>query len=286
MSLTNASAQRTDVPGSPMPRAVDIARLAGLRPDQVEVVARIDSTNQALLQRPWPPEPAEPCALVALHQTAGRGRRGRVWLSGPMHSLAVSVATEWSLPQGASRLEGLSVRTGVCLAERLSERVPDLSLKWPNDLQRGGRKVAGLLLESRLQADRVRVVAGLGVNLLTDPSVQASVDQPVGALFDDADALPSRESLLATIIGAMLGAFAESQRPAERPLPARWARFDALRGAEVAVSFDGHTLHTGEVLGVDHDGALRLMEAGGERRITSGEVSVRRVRPTTDRGPT
>lgn len=284
MTLTNASAQRTGVPDAEALRADPIARLAGLPVSQVEVVASVGSTNHDLLQRPWERDLASPRVLVALDQTAGRGRRGRIWTSDPASSLTFSVSVEWAMPQAAPRLDGLSVRTGLAIAEHLGVEIPGLGLKWPNDLQRDGRKVAGLLLESRLQGDRVRVVAGLGVNLWLDPALQAGIDQPVGALFESRPTAAGRVRVLGGLIRAILGAYEASSQPDARSLAARWACWDVLRGNPVVILFEGRTLHAGTALGIDEDGALRLEEADGERRITSGEVSVRRQNPLQDGG--
>lgn len=155
-------------------RALDparIARAAGLPPAAVSVVDEVDSTNRVLMEAGWPPVPAAPVLLVARRQTAGRGRLGRTWISGGDDSLTMSVALELSLGDAGERLAALPVLAGVGLAECLADRVGDLALKWPNDLQRAGRKVAGLLCESRLFGDRVRVVAGLGSTCCRRPSV-------------------------------------------------------------------------------------------------------------------
>ena len=69
-----------------------IARVAGLAPDRVELLESVGSTNQWLLQQPWPEAAAASRLVLARRQTAGRGRRGRTWLSGGAQSLTLSAA--------------------------------------------------------------------------------------------------------------------------------------------------------------------------------------------------
>lgn len=250
-----------------------IARVAGLAPDRVELLESVGSTNQWLLQQPWPEVAAASRLVLARRQTAGRGRRGRTWLSGGAQSLTLSAAFEMRLPDGAGRLSVLSVASGLAIAECLAGLTDGIGLKWPNDLQRHGRKVAGLLLESRVQAERVRVVAGLGLNLLPDQDLLARIDQPVGCLFDSPARMPDRAWLAGTLARVMIDVL---EGAGISSLPPRWARFDVLAGDEVAILFDGITVQTGTAAGIDDDGALRLLDGGAEHRICAGEVSVRR----------
>ena len=273
-----------------------IARAAGLSRDRVEVLESVGSTNQWLLQMPWDSPAGGPRLALARRQTAGRGRRGRVWLSGGAESLTFSVALEARMPGAAARLSGLPVITGVAIAERLAQLTDGLGLKWPNDLMRHGLKVAGLLLESRLQADRVRIVAGLGLNLLPAPDRLAAVGQPAGSLFDDPARMPGRGWLAGELARLMIDAAlactesASDAGPAlpRATLPQRWARFDTLAGADVAIVFDGVAVRTGVAAGVDADGALLLHSADGDHRISVGEVSLRRQTPAgaADAAPT
>ncbi len=270
-------------PAQASAQAQALAVAAGLAPSRVRVVESIGSTNLALMQAEWGPEPDGPRVLLTRQQTEGRGRRGRVWLSGGDESLTLSVSLELPLPESSERLAGLSVRTGVEIAECLAGVTDGLALKWPNDLQRHGRKVAGLLCESRLQADRVRVVAGLGVNLLPAAGMLDQVGQPAGTLFDAPADLPDRWRLAGLLAAAMLRGVAGSvQRP---PLPDRWAAFDALAGAPVEVLAEGAPALAGIADGIEPDGALRLRVGDTVQRISVGEVSLRR-RPVSAAGPT
>src|SRR5690606_12415094 len=121
------------------------------------------STNADALA--WATEGAPDGALVtAEHQTAGRGRHGRTWTDAPGLSLLASLLLRPTLPP--DRLGLLPLAAGLAAADAV-ESVTGLvpRLKWPNDVLLGGRKVGGLLLESRLGDGPATVVLGLGLNV-------------------------------------------------------------------------------------------------------------------------
>ncbi|NDU91116.1 MAG: biotin--[acetyl-CoA-carboxylase] ligase, partial [Ferrovum sp.] len=112
---------------------------------QLVVVDSIDSTNQHLLMLADQGAPSGYC-LVAQNQLAGRGRQGRPWLSDGEGSLTFSLL--WRFQGDASVLAGLPLVVSLSVAQALERlNVDGLALKWPNDLLRHGRKIAGVLVE-------------------------------------------------------------------------------------------------------------------------------------------
>ena len=271
--------ERDDPPGADAAARIDgagIARRAGLEPSRVEVVDRIGSTNQELMARPMHDEPGEPTVLVALRQVAGRGRRGRVWRSDARDSLTMSVSVERRLVPGAPALGGLSIALAVGIARAASALAADVALKWPNDLQRGGRKVAGMLVETRRHGEVERVVAGIGTNLRLPVQVAAHLDQPAAGLLDDAGAHPpSREVVAAAFARALLDAFERFFAHGFADTASRWRQYDALAGREVSVTEDGRELLYGVAQGIDGTGALLVLTAHGPVPVAVGDVSVR-----------
>ncbi|HLT38244.1 MAG TPA: biotin--[acetyl-CoA-carboxylase] ligase, partial [Enhygromyxa sp.] len=149
--------------------------------------ASLSSTNDRALA--WLAEGAPDGALVtADHQSAGRGRLGRVWSSPVGRDLYASLILRPGVsPRGFGALAlavGVGLREGLLAAfggaEAWRERGwPELALKWPNDLLLGGRKLAGILCESRWRGHEVEVVIGFGVNVHREldefePSLRAS----------------------------------------------------------------------------------------------------------------
>ena len=200
-------------------------------------------------------------AVVAERQNAGRGRADKKWQSAG-GDLLVTLVLRADLPvafAGALNLEALS-----CMAETIQTLYGlTLSLKWPNDLLAGDRKVAGALVESCGPADRPRFyTVGLGLNVHGLPDLDRPVASVEGLGRPEAD----RRAILADW-RARLTRWAS----APRPEPSRWASF-TVPGAPVAVeTFDGRT-HHGPSQGFDRTGSLLLGGLEQPHPIRYGEV--------------
>ncbi len=247
----------------------------------VQTVDEIASTNEALMQRPFGQEPAPPVLLATLHQTAGRGRRGRAWICEAGRSMAFSIAFERRVgaePPPAA----LSIVIGVAVAVALAPWAPDLRLKWPNDLQRGGRKLGGILVETRrsLALPRAparaieRIVVGIGINLVAPRD--ARVGQPSCGLFDGSTAVDDPATVIGCVAGEVSRSFDRFLAEGPGEFVAAWHRFDAFRGESVVVLEGDRVVASGASLGIDEQGALRLFGDGGVRIVRHGEVSLRR----------
>ncbi len=237
----------------------------------VEILPEIDSTNSELMRRARAGQ-ADPVLLVAERQTAGRGRRGRGWVSSDGDSLTFSLG----LPLGPADWSGLSLAVGVAVAQALH---PDIGLKWPNDLWVQGRKLAGILVETAsvvgAGADgagsplRRHAVIGIGINIAPRPPVEGSdiVPASLRELWPQADA----PGALARAVPALVQAVLAFEREGFAPFVAGFAARDVLRGRDVTLS-DGTT---GRAAGVDRGGALLVHTAAGLQTVSSSEVSVR-----------
>lgn len=250
--------------------AANLEMLAGL-----SILDEIDSTNGYLMERSrssWP----VPWACVAETQTAGRGRRGRGWYSPAAGNIYLSALLRPPGHLHAYRALGLAM--GTAIADALDETLQvSLQLKWPNDLTSHGRKVGGILLESRGESDgTVAIVAGIGLNLRMNQASDTSerIDQPWSDLESVLGAPVSRNAVAGTILNAILECATDYSI---RGFPAWQARFDkrdALCGGAVTVHAPDGTW-AGQAQGVDHDGALLVLRDGRQCRVESGEVSVR-----------
>ena len=141
-------------------RAADTAGV----PCTVTVLDNVPSTNTWLLEQPAPAAGAAE-VLLALHQTAGRGRRGRTWRAPRGSGLCLSVA--WTFDAMPANAPALTLALGVAAARALeSIGLGEAMLKWPNDIVWQDRKLGGILVESATTpAHAFRVVAGVGINL-------------------------------------------------------------------------------------------------------------------------
>jgi BirA family biotin operon repressor/biotin-[acetyl-CoA-carboxylase] ligase len=249
-------------------RAADPARRIG---HAVEFHAEIASTNdrsrEALAEHG-----GEGLAVVADLQTAGRGRRGRTWISPAGANLLFSVA--WR-PGIAPRLAGL-LGGSVALAARdaCAALVPDagLAIRWPNDVVDGdGRKVAGLLVETALEGGELtEAVVGIGINVNwlpaeMPPEIEGSATSLQVLLGSRID----RVALLGGVLDALDAEIAALER-GESPLPSLRAA-SWLDGREVDVDTGAATI-TGRVAGIADDGSLLLDAEVGRLALSVGEV--------------
>ncbi len=242
----------------------------------VDALEICDSTNSELLRRADGGAPAG-TVIVADRQSAGRGRRGRRWLSAPESSLTFSVLWRFSGP--LTRLSGLSLAVGVALARALTGLgARGIRLKWPNDvlLESAGdfAKLAGILVE--LSSDRrgAQAVIGIGLNLSAPAE---DLGQPVAGLNQAMPALPERHAVLAAILcelQVVLDAFAVDGFLAVKMA---WQDANAWDGLQLQVSGDGQIVQAGRCVGVDKDGALLLDTGRGIEQVLAGDVSLRRA---------
>jgi BirA family biotin operon repressor/biotin-[acetyl-CoA-carboxylase] ligase len=237
------------------------------------VLREVDSTNSYLLGIEGVGDGGVH-ACVAEAQSAGRGRRGRTWVSPFGANLYLSVLRTFS--NAPESVQGLSLAVGVAVARAMqSLDVRGVALKWPNDIQLGGQKLGGILLEtSGTSAGPWRVVAGIGINLEMPRDASACIDQPWTDLASHG-ARPGRNRLASRVLAQVIAAveqFAESGFASFRH---DWERLDALRDRQVELR--GSTVRCGIARGVDARGALLVDLEGRRERIVSGDISPRVV---------
>ena len=232
----------------------------------------LDSTNSELLRRRAPEQGVE--VLLAEQQTGGRGRRGRQWASPIASNLYLSLSRQFS--GGLARLGGLSLVVGVAVAEALRQAgYGAVGVKWPNDLLAHGRKLGGILVEGGGEhGGPVRAVIGVGVNVRMPAPIATTIDQAWTDLIGLAGALPSRNTLAAQLLDALLPALEQFDREGLAPFLARYAALDVLAGRAVTVH-DTHGDEHGVADGIGDDGALRVKVGQAVRLVHAGEVSVR-----------
>jgi BirA family biotin operon repressor/biotin-[acetyl-CoA-carboxylase] ligase len=226
--------------------------------------ARVDST-QAVAFALAAAGCADGTAVVADSQAAGRGRRGRAWLDEPGASLLLSVVLRPRLE--LSRLPLLSLAAAVAVAETLAE-VAGLAprLKWPNDVLVSGRKIAGILLESRLGATPL-VVLGIGLNLTQRTFPPGLADRATSVALQTARPV-DRERLLEVLLDALDRQRADLERGALAEVLQRWRALADTLGRSVTID-DVH----GVAADIDEAGALVVADGDGRRRLVfAGEV--------------
>ena len=231
----------------------------------------VGSTNEEALARAKAGE-AGPLWIVAERQTAGRGRRGRTWVSEPGNLYASLLLTDAAPPAAVS---GICFVAALALHDALLDAAhglapAQLKLKWPNDVLLDGRKVAGILVEGvSVSRDRSTAVVGFGVNCRRHP---------------DQAGYPATD-LAAAGFGVSAGALLNALGPAMAQRMQEWRRgsdFSSVRaawlarasgvGSEIQVRLGDRTI-AGTFEAIDPSGALVLARNDGTREtVAAGDV--------------
>lgn len=241
-------------------------------PVEVDLRKSCDSTNSALLDAPGA-APGTLQVLACERQLAGRGRRGRDWLSWGSGSLTFSV--RWQFQAGSDSPTGLSLAAGVAIARGCDALGADrVALKWPNDIQVGGNKLGGILTElATTVSGATSAVIGIGLNLRRADAT--TLDLPVAALEETMAVLPGRSRLLGEFSGQLARMLAVFSRDGFAVFRDEWQSRNAHAGLPVQVIGELGSVRSGVCLGVDDDGALLIQSALGRERVLSGDVSLR-----------
>ena len=242
----------------------------------VVVFDEIDSTNAEARRRAEAGETG-PLWLTAGVQTAGRGRRGRVWETASGNLAATYLSTTPKPPAEAAQV---SFVAALAACELASASLPmkgrgistAITLKWPNDLLLNGRKAGGILVESGQRPDGLWVAVGIGINLALAP--EPAPDAAIVPTSFRAEGVepPSPLDALAILDRAFRDWLAVWNTEGFPPIAAAWtARAHGL-GQSCTARLPAETV-IGTAEGLDSDGALRLrLEGGTVRRITAGDV--------------
>jgi BirA family biotin operon repressor/biotin-[acetyl-CoA-carboxylase] ligase len=231
----------------------------------------IDSTN-AEAMRLVDRGDSLPLLVLAERQTAGRGRRGRKWISPFAENLYYSLALR--IEGGMRQLEGLSLLVGLAVVKMLREMgVDNAGLKWPNDILVGNRKLAGVLLElTGDPADVCHVVIGIGINV--NMRAAPEVDQLWTSMMLETGHHLDRNQVAISLsqnLDAYLALHLEKGFSAFKD---EWEANHLWQGKPVTL-LAGVNSMDGIVLGVDPVGALRLLVADQVKTFSGGELSLR-----------
>ncbi|HEY7521053.1 MAG TPA: biotin--[acetyl-CoA-carboxylase] ligase [Methylomirabilota bacterium] len=205
--------------------------------------------------------------VVADYQASGRGRRGRAWEAPPGQSLLATILIRPRLT--LAQWPAYSLVAAVAVAEALARTAALAArLKWPNDVLIAGRKIAGILLESRLVgATPAAVVAvGVGINLAQRAFPAALAPRATSVAIETGRSV-ARDTMLEVLLEAFDAWRGRLEGEGMAPVRARWLALADTIGRRVSI--DGVS---GVAVDLDPDGAL-VLEGGGRRhRVLAGEV--------------
>ena len=206
-------------------------------------------------------------------QTAGRGRRGRSWVSPFARNLTLSLG--FSLGGTPRDAGALSLVVGLAVADMIEGRgVADVSLKWPNDVLVGGAKICGILIELVAHRRPLECVIGVGLNVDLPPDVRAVIGQEVADLRRQG-VEEGRDVLAAELVSTVVRYVDEFKRSGFRGMRSTYDEVHICHGRPCRI-LHGNAEYEGVVTGVTDDGELRVRGSDGERRFNGGEVSLRR----------
>ena len=254
----------------------------------LSVLDETDSSNSALQRLPLEEQHAQ--AILAESQTRGRGRRQRRWYS--PHGCNIYLSLGWFFKDGSRCLSTLPLVAAICICRALERAgLQGQRIKWPNDVEVSGAKLAGILVE--LQASTsgpAHAVIGIGLNVSmpagsparieADASIERSWTDLAAQLSRDSGEI-SRNDVAAALLDELLTGIHEYESAGFDGFRAEWKQLDALEGREVRVHLPDNSV-TGVARGINSDGALVLDVMGPaghteQRLVHAGEVSVRDV---------
>lgn len=260
-----------------------IDSLATAQIANLEIFKSIDSTNKYAREKAET-QPSSGSVILAEQQTAGRGRRGKTWVSPFAANIYLSIV--WDFEQGAQALEGLSLAVGVAVKRALNAHgVESVQLKWPNDIYVDGQKLGGILLEMIGDpAGHCSVIIGVGINVAMPEDQAAAIDQDwtdvktqmqLQQCGDKGAIRFSKNHLASALISEIIVLLRDFQSQGFSSYRDEWQGADAFYGKQAAITTPKQSI-SGVVRGVDPNGALRLeLDDGKIETFIGGELSLR-----------
>lgn len=239
----------------------------------VEVHSIIDSTNDYLMRR-LPNQLVQGQVCLAEYQSAGRGRRGRQWIS-PFGS-QIYLSMYWYLEQGLSAAMGLSLVTALAVSDAIKLHCGvQVQLKWPNDIYLAGVKLAGILIDLEGQAlEPSHSVIGIGLNLNMPEKSATEIDQRWTDLQSHSDNRIDRNELCTQLISCLWQRLAQHNEFGLSEMLDEWHRLDVYLNKRVKL-ITGERITHGICRGINNQGALLLEVDGQIKPVYGGEVSLR-----------
>jgi len=240
--------------------------------EYVHVEQILSSTNQYLLEKIPDLNNGETC--IAEYQAAGRGRRGREWVSPFASHLYFSMY--WCLDAGIDKASGLSLLVGIATVNALEKLgLHGVGLKWPNDLYYQGKKLAGILIELQAQASDVcHAVIGIGINVRMPPEQGKLIDQPWVDL-NTINAEPvDRNQLSGLLIKELQSLLVSYEKEGLSPFLERWFELDCFINQPVNLIV-ADNVQKGLCKGINEQGALLLEIENEVKAYIGGEISLR-----------
>ena len=245
----------------------------------VDVFNVLGSTNDLIAERSQSLDESEGRRsgyfCLAEQQTAGRGRRGKEWVSPYAKNIYLSFS--WQFERGISAIEGLSLAVGLGVSNALAQcNVPGVELKWPNDLLVNGKKLGGILIEMTGDVEGpCQVVVGIGINVNMTQSQGQSIDQAWDSVASlNGNAASNRNKLVGSVINELMLMLSRFEVEGFSIYREAWQAKDYFRNKPVTLMIADKPIE-GVARGIAANGALRLEIEGEIKEFSGGEISMR-----------
>lgn len=243
--------------------------------DKITIFNEIPSTNSYLIELAKTQPNCREYICLAEHQTAGRGRLGRQWLSPYGKNMYLSLL--WRFVKEPGELGGLSIAVAVSLVEALKSYgiKEDIGLKWPNDILWNGRKLAGILIEiSEETHNAYNTVIGIGLNIGMPKNIGQNIEQPWCDVAQIINSVPQRNKLIGLFLDQLLTTTTSFQQNGLQPFIKKWRELDVSYGKKVTI-INSREKISGIARGIDEKGHFILEDESGKlHSFAAGEVSL------------
>jgi BirA family transcriptional regulator, biotin operon repressor / biotin---[acetyl-CoA-carboxylase] ligase len=254
-------------------KAEDItSKIKGIIGREIFIYDTVSSTNTVALK--LAENTSEGTVVLADSQEKGRGRLGRTWVSPPGVNLYMSVILKPDVDPKDITL--ITILSAVACANALRRTTSlEITIKWPNDLIIHGRKMGGILTETRTERKgRLFAVVGIGININTDlhefyqdiRDIATSIKNETGRIF-------SREEIAAEILNEMDRWYMVLKTNDKKRLFDKWKELSSTLGKQVVV-YTAHETLTGLAEAIDDEGMLIVRLLSGQlKKISSGDLT-------------
>lgn len=235
-------------------------------------LGKADSTNDLAMRSASEGAP-HGTVFIADSQTGGKGRLGRTWVSPAGVNIYMSVILRPELSPREATL--LTLLSSVACATALRRTTGlEVSIKWPNDLMAGGRKLGGILLEMRSEPDRVLyAVVGIGININMKRNALPDIVRPIAtSLMEETGKKHRRTPIAAEILNEIENMLKTLERKGRGRILSLWRELSSTLGKEVVVTAGDETLR-GTATDIDDEGRLILKTKTGILTISAGDLT-------------
>lgn len=249
---------------------------------KIHIFDKLPSTNQTAHELAMAGAP-EGTVIIAESQTAGKGRRGRVWYSPSGRNIYTSIILRPSIsPENAPKL---TLVAAVALTEAIIESLKEFGvhspgIKWPNDILIDKKKCAGILTEMKMSSDSLNfVIIGIGINVNMDLcDIPTELETLATSLSIEGKDTLSREQILQSLYSKIENWYKRYLSEGFLPVKKRWEVLSAIKGTLVraASSIDGlHSYEEGEAMGLNGEGELLIKKNDGTVvAVRTGDITI------------